>query len=122
MPIYEYACNLCSAEFELIQRITAPAGGTCPECGETDVRRLISLTSFRLKGTGWYVTDYGGRKNAGSNAGSNGGSSGGPEGGNDKSESSSADSSGAESSSAESSSSGGASVSKSSGEAQSSAP
>ena len=69
MPVYEYRCNDCEHEFELIQRITAPARGTCPSCGSSRVHRLISLTSFQLKGSGWYVTDYAGKK--GSN-GSNG--------------------------------------------------
>lgn len=63
MPVYEYQCEQCGEEFELIQRITAPPGGTCPGCGSTRVHRLISLTSFQLKGSGWYVTDYGGKKN-----------------------------------------------------------
>jgi putative FmdB family regulatory protein len=56
MPIYEYRCEKCG-EFEHTQRITEPALQRCPKC-KRKVRRLISNTSFQLKGSGWYVTDY----------------------------------------------------------------
>ncbi|HWP64910.1 MAG TPA: zinc ribbon domain-containing protein [Candidatus Limnocylindria bacterium] len=56
MPIYEYLCETCG-EFEVSQRITEPALQRCPTC-KRKVRRLISNTSFQLKGSGWYVTDY----------------------------------------------------------------
>jgi putative FmdB family regulatory protein len=56
MPIYEYRCEKCG-EFEHTQRITDPALQRCPTC-KRKVRRLISNTSFQLKGSGWYVTDY----------------------------------------------------------------
>ena len=56
MPIYEYYCQECGV-FEVTQRITESPLTTCPTC-EGDVRRLISLTSFVLKGSGWYATDY----------------------------------------------------------------
>ena len=56
MPIYEYRCEKCG-EFEYSQRITDPALQRCPTC-KRKVRRLISNTSFQLKGSGWYVTDY----------------------------------------------------------------
>ena len=56
MPIYEYRCEKCGV-FEHTQRITDPALQRCPEC-KRKVRRLISNTSFQLKGSGWYVTDY----------------------------------------------------------------
>ena len=56
MPIYEYECEKCG-EFEQMQRITDPPLVRCPTC-KRKVRRLISSTSFQLKGTGWYVTDY----------------------------------------------------------------
>ena len=56
MPIYEYRCERCGT-FEEMQRITAPPLERCPKCGGK-VRRLISNTSFQLKGSGWYVTDY----------------------------------------------------------------
>ena len=56
MPIYEYRCEHCG-DFEEMQRITDPPLQRCPKC-RRKVRRLISNTSFQLKGTGWYVTDY----------------------------------------------------------------
>jgi putative FmdB family regulatory protein len=56
MPTYEYRCEHCG-DFEEIQRITDPPLTRCPQCRRR-VRRLISSTSFQLKGSGWYVTDY----------------------------------------------------------------
>jgi putative FmdB family regulatory protein len=56
MPIYEYRCQHCGV-FEVSQRITEGPLTTCPTC-EGEVHRLISLTSFVLKGSGWYATDY----------------------------------------------------------------
>jgi putative FmdB family regulatory protein len=56
MPIYEYECGKCGV-FETSQRISEPALTKCPTC-RRKVRRLISSTSFQLKGSGWYVTDY----------------------------------------------------------------
>src|SRR5256885_823550 len=56
MPIYEYRCEHCGV-FEEMQRITDPPLARCPTC-KRKVRRLISSTSFQLKGTGWYATDY----------------------------------------------------------------
>ena len=56
MPIYEYQCNKCGV-IEVTQRITEKALSKCPTC-KSKVKRLISNTSFQLKGTGWYITDY----------------------------------------------------------------
>ena len=56
MPIYEYQCQKCGT-FEVTQRITEKSLGKCPTC-KGKVKKLISNTSFQLKGTGWYVTDY----------------------------------------------------------------
>jgi putative FmdB family regulatory protein len=56
MPIYEYDCPKCG-EFERTQRITDEPLKRCPTC-RSKVRKLISNTSFQLKGSGWYVTDY----------------------------------------------------------------
>ena len=56
MPIYEYRCQKCGA-FEVTQRITENPLKKCPTC-KGKVRKLISNTSFQLKGTGWYITDY----------------------------------------------------------------
>jgi putative FmdB family regulatory protein len=56
MPIYEYECGKCGT-FEATQRITGKPLSRCPTC-KGKVKKLISNTSFQLKGTGWYVTDY----------------------------------------------------------------
>jgi putative FmdB family regulatory protein len=56
MPIYEYECQKCGA-FEVTQRITDKNLTRCPTC-KSKVKKLISNTSFQLKGTGWYITDY----------------------------------------------------------------
>jgi putative FmdB family regulatory protein len=56
MPIYEYRCEKCG-DFEVTQRITEDPIGKCPTC-KRKVKRLISNTSFQLKGSGWYITDY----------------------------------------------------------------
>lgn len=57
MPIYEYECPSCGKRFELIQRFSDEPISICPECGG-HLHKLISHSSFILKGTGWYVTDY----------------------------------------------------------------
>ena len=58
MPIYEYACGRCDHEFEVDQRITDEPVRTCPECRSRKVKRLISQTSFVLRGGGWYADAY----------------------------------------------------------------
>jgi putative FmdB family regulatory protein len=58
MPIYEYACDKCGHEFEAEQRITDAPLKSCPGCRGRKVRRLISRTSFVLKGSGWYSDLY----------------------------------------------------------------
>jgi len=58
MPIYEYCCTNCGKEFEEWQRFSDPPVERCRECGGR-AKRLISNSTFVLKGTGWYVTDYG---------------------------------------------------------------
>jgi putative FmdB family regulatory protein len=62
MPIYEYACDTCGT-FEVTQRITDRPLRRCPTC-KGKIRKLISNTSFQLKGSGWYVTDYAGKDGA----------------------------------------------------------
>ncbi|WP_456430807.1 FmdB family zinc ribbon protein [Thermosulfuriphilus sp.] len=57
MPIYEYQCESCGKTFEVWQKISDDPLKTCQSCGGT-VKKLISHTSFQLKGSGWYVTDY----------------------------------------------------------------
>jgi putative FmdB family regulatory protein len=58
MPIYEYACQKCESEFELEQRITDGPIKSCPRCKSRKIKRLISRTSFVLKGGGWYSDLY----------------------------------------------------------------
>jgi putative FmdB family regulatory protein len=70
MPIYEYRCNNCG-QFEIVQKITERALKRCPTC-QSKVTKLISNTSFQLKGSGWYVTDYGGKASAHSSTDGNG--------------------------------------------------
>ena len=56
MPIYEYKCQKCGI-IEVTQRITEKPLAKCPTC-KSKIKKLISNTSFQLKGTGWYITDY----------------------------------------------------------------
>jgi putative FmdB family regulatory protein len=62
MPIYEYTCKACGHEFEVIQKITDKPIRKCERCGKLKAARHISQTSFLLKGSGWYTTDYAGHK------------------------------------------------------------
>ena len=57
MPIYEYHCTACNENFEVSQKITDGPLSACPTCDGT-VEKLISQSSFVLKGSGWYKTDY----------------------------------------------------------------
>ena len=61
MPIYEYKCRKCGKQFEAFQGITEPELKSCKFC-KGKVHKLVSLSSFSLKGSGWYVTDYAGKK------------------------------------------------------------
>jgi putative FmdB family regulatory protein len=69
MPIYEYRCPSCGHTFERLQSFSEPPVSDCPECGGTDVKKLISQTSFALKGGGWYKDHYGLKSGGGSSAG-----------------------------------------------------
>ena len=62
MPIYEYECSACGHEFEVMQKVSDPPIRKCEQCGRLKAKKMISQTSFVLKGSGWYVTDYGGKK------------------------------------------------------------
>jgi len=57
MPLYEYRCSACGKEFEVIQKFSDPPLSECPDCG-SQVEKLISSTSFVLKGGGWYKDGY----------------------------------------------------------------
>ncbi len=65
MPIYEYQCTDCEHEFETIQKISEDVLTTCPNCSKESLVKKISAAGFRLKGGGWYETDFksGARKN-----------------------------------------------------------
>ncbi len=70
MPIYEYQCNACGHEFESIQRISDDPLTDCPKCQQPELKKLVSAAGFRLKGGGWYETDFknsGKKKNLASN-------------------------------------------------------
>ena len=58
MPIYEYRCESCAHELEKIQKMSDDMLVDCPECGQPALKRLISAAAFRLKGSGWYETDF----------------------------------------------------------------
>ena len=58
MPIYEYQCQNCGHEFEVMQRMSDDLLTTCPECKQESLKKLISRVGFQLKGTGWYETDF----------------------------------------------------------------
>ncbi len=58
MPIYEYRCEACGHEFEKLQKLSDPLIEDCPVCHEAAVKKLISAAGFRLKGGGWYETDF----------------------------------------------------------------
>ena len=58
MPIYEYQCQQCKHQFEAIRKITDEPLTVCPACGRPTLKKLISKAAFRLKGGGWYETDF----------------------------------------------------------------
>ena len=58
VPIYEYACRACEHEFETLQKISEPPLADCPRCGAAELRKKVSAARFRLKGGGWYETDF----------------------------------------------------------------
>ncbi len=61
MPIYEYICSKCNKTSEVLQKISDKPLAKCPYCGG-GVKKLMSQNSFQLKGDGWYVTEYKGKK------------------------------------------------------------
>ena len=65
MPIYEYECTACGHKLEAIQKMSDEPLKDCPDCSKTTLKKLISAVGFRLKGSGWYETDFksSGKKN-----------------------------------------------------------
>ena len=101
MPIYEYVCDNCGHYLEALQKLSDEPLVFCPECGDATLRKQVSAAAFRLKGTGWYETDF---KNSDkkkpaenskkeSKSSSDSGSSSGSSGNQDKSSSASSSSS-----------------------------
>lgn len=62
MPIYEYRCESCGATLEKIRKFSDPPLTDCPACGKSTLKKLVSASSFRLKGSGWYETDFKNKK------------------------------------------------------------
>lgn len=67
MPLYEYECLKCGKRTELLQRFADAPLAACPQCGG-EVKKLFSAPAVQFKGSGWYVTDYAGKKGAGSDS------------------------------------------------------
>lgn len=72
MPIYEYQCQSCGHEMEALQKISDPLLTECPECHQSALKKKVSAAGFRLKGGGWYETDFksANRKNVAGDTGS----------------------------------------------------
>jgi len=62
MPIYEYRCDACGHELEALQKMSDEPLRECPACQKAELQKLISAAGFRLKGSGWYETDFKGDK------------------------------------------------------------
>ena len=79
MPIYEYQCQSCGHELEALQKMSDAALTDCPACDRAELQKKISAAGFRLKGGGWYETDFksGSKKNLAGSSSSDGGSSSG---------------------------------------------
>jgi len=65
MPIYEYRCQSCGNEVEVIQKVSDEPLKVCPACEKPDLKKKVSAAAFRLSGSGWYETDFksGNKKN-----------------------------------------------------------
>jgi putative FmdB family regulatory protein len=72
MPIYEYQCRSCGHEYEALQKLSEAPLTECPACNKPDLTKKISAAGFRLKGGGWYETDFksGSKKNVAGDASS----------------------------------------------------
>ena len=103
MPIYEYSCESCGHELEALQGVHDDLLTDCPECGAASLRKCISRVAFRLKGSGWYETDFKDKdkRNGAGDGGESASNSGGSEdqsGGSGQNSGSGGESSGASSS------------------------
>ena len=58
MPIYEYQCQACDERVEVLQKISDAPKVDCPACGKPELTKKVSAVAFRLKGSGWYETDF----------------------------------------------------------------
>ena len=58
MPIYQYQCEACLRELEVLQKVSDEPLRECPECGEPSLKKKVTAAAFRLKGGGWYETDF----------------------------------------------------------------
>jgi putative FmdB family regulatory protein len=79
MPLYEYECEACGHRFEVIQKFSDPPVEQCPKCGGP-VHKLQSAPAFQFKGTGWYITDYARKEQAGAKSDGKETATGGKEG------------------------------------------
>ena len=69
MPIYEYVCDKCRNHIELLHKVGDPAPKRCEKCRKGKMEKIVSRTSFQLKGSGWYVSDYAKKAPAGKSEG-----------------------------------------------------
>jgi len=58
MPIYEYVCQACGHDLEALQKLSDVPLTECPKCGKAELKKQVSAAGFRLKGAGWYETDF----------------------------------------------------------------
>ncbi|ROR94732.1 putative FmdB family regulatory protein [Sinobacterium caligoides] len=74
MPIYEYQCQSCGHQLEALQKMSDAPLTDCPSCANPELKKVISAAAFRLKGDGWYETDFktGSKKNLAGDSGSSG--------------------------------------------------
>ncbi len=74
MPIYEYQCQACKHQFEKLQKISDKPLSICPACEKHELKKMVSAAAFRLKGGGWYETDFktGNKKNLSADASGDG--------------------------------------------------
>ena len=77
MPIYEYECDACGHHMEALQKFSDPPLAECEACHSGKVKRVISQSTFHLKGSGWYVTDYASKSGSTCSRGAEKGSDGG---------------------------------------------